>query len=187
MRRRVKGAMKTVVVVAIAVGAFSALPPSSWRKAEHTMRRHFRSIEMMIRPVAERAADWIHRQNHSLRDRFDAIEDVFEAVAGTRKEERGACPAHPCCWCVSGSGAGSGRPHSRCGWSTGSSSRNRRARERAELPGGWPALVLRLRGDAGRPRRPSLQQIRSQPTTAKHDRPQPTLQSNSSIGTSAPC
>ena len=86
MRRRVKGAIKKVVVVAIAVGAFSALPPSSWREAEGTMRRHVRSVEMMIRPVAERAVDWIDRQTHSLRDRFDAIEDGFEAVAGTRKE-----------------------------------------------------------------------------------------------------
>ena len=51
------------------------------------MRRQFGSVEMLVRPVAERGADWIDRQTHSLRDRFNAIEDGIEAVAGTRKEE----------------------------------------------------------------------------------------------------
>ena len=87
MRRRIKGAMKTVVVIALAAGAFAALPPSTWREAEGTMRRHFGSVEMMVISMAERAVDWIDRQIHSLRDRFDAIEDGFAAIAGTRKEE----------------------------------------------------------------------------------------------------
>ena len=34
MRRRVKRAVKTVIVVVIAVGAIASVPPSTWREAE---------------------------------------------------------------------------------------------------------------------------------------------------------
>ena len=78
--------MKTVVVVAIAVGAFAALPPSAWREAEGTTRRHVGAVEKMVGPAAERAADWIDRLTHSLRDQPGAIEDDFGSVTGTRKE-----------------------------------------------------------------------------------------------------
>ena len=84
MRRWVKGATKTVILIAIAAGAIAAAPPSTWREAEDALRRHFQSVEAMARPVAERSADWFERQTHALRDRLGGA----EVGAGDNSEAR---------------------------------------------------------------------------------------------------
>ena len=47
MRRWVKGATKTVILIGIAAGAVAAAPPSTWREVEDTLRRHLQSVEAM--------------------------------------------------------------------------------------------------------------------------------------------
>ena len=74
MRRWVKGATKTMILIAIAAGAIAAVPPSTWREVEDELRRYLRSVEAMARPAAERSADWFERQTHALRDRLGGTE-----------------------------------------------------------------------------------------------------------------
>ena len=74
MRRWVKGATKTVILIAIAAGAIAAAPSSMWREAEDALRRHLRSVEAMAGPAAERSAEWFERQAHALRDRLGGTE-----------------------------------------------------------------------------------------------------------------
>ena len=87
MRRRVKRAVKTGVVVVIAVGAIASVPPSTWREAEDVLRWHVRSIEAMARPAAERSADWFERQKHALRVRLGGIEMGAGNAADVRRVE----------------------------------------------------------------------------------------------------
>ena len=87
MRRRVKRAVKTGIVVVIAVGAIASVPPSTWREAEDVLRWHVRSIEAMTRPAAERSADWFERQKHALRVRLGGIEMGAGNAADVRRVE----------------------------------------------------------------------------------------------------
>ena len=89
MRRRVKRAVKTVILVVIGVGAIASVAPSTWREAEDEMRRRLRSIEAMARPPTERSADWFERQKqkHRLRDRLGGIEIGAGNAAEVRKVE----------------------------------------------------------------------------------------------------
>ena len=87
MRRRVKRAVKTVIVAVITVAAIASVPPSTWREAEDVLRWHVRSIEAMARPAAERSADWFERQKHALRVRLGGIEMGAGNAAEVRKVE----------------------------------------------------------------------------------------------------
>ena len=87
MRRRVKRAVKTGVVVVIAVGAIASVPPSTWREAEDVLRWHVRSIEATARPATERSADWFERQKHALRVRLGGIEMGAGNAADVRRVE----------------------------------------------------------------------------------------------------
>ena len=65
-----KGAIGSVILIVIAVGAIAVASPSAWREAEDTLRRHLRSVEAMARPAAERSAVWFERQTDALRNRM---------------------------------------------------------------------------------------------------------------------
>ena len=58
-RRTVKGTTRSIVLIAIAVGAFAMLPPSTWREFEDAVRGHVDALEEIIGPTAEQAADWL--------------------------------------------------------------------------------------------------------------------------------
>ena len=89
MRRGVKRAVNAVIVPLIAVGAIASILKSTWREAEDAMRRHLRSIEVMARPAAERAAEWIESQTHALRDRLGGTKvGTGKAEAGTEETVR---------------------------------------------------------------------------------------------------
>lgn len=85
MRRRVKRAVKTVMVPLMAVGAIALAPPSTWRETEDSMRRHLRSVEAMAGSAAKRSADWFDR--HALRDRFGGAQVGAGNSAEARTEE----------------------------------------------------------------------------------------------------
>ena len=85
MRRRVKGAMRTVI--AIAVGAIASVQPSAWREAESAMHRHHRSVEVLARPAAERSAELFERQTHALRDRLGGTGVGAGKAVDPRKDE----------------------------------------------------------------------------------------------------
>ena len=70
MGRRMKGAIGSVILIVVAVGAIAVASPSAWREAEDTLRWHLRSVEAMARPAAERSADWFERQTDALRYRL---------------------------------------------------------------------------------------------------------------------
>ena len=57
-----------VVLVAIAVGAFAALPPSTWRNVERMVRGHLDTLEEAVGPVAERTAVWFADGAGAVRD-----------------------------------------------------------------------------------------------------------------------
>ena len=82
-----KRAVKTGVVVVIAVGAIALVPPSTWRETEDVLRWHVRSIEAMARPAAERSVDWFERQKHALRVRLGGIEMGAGNAADVRRVE----------------------------------------------------------------------------------------------------
>ena len=86
MRRapwRVKRAAKTVILLAIAVAAAAAFPPSIWRDAEHAVLRHIEPVEDMVWPAAERTAEWLDRQVRAVRYRLEAIEGASQTAAET--------------------------------------------------------------------------------------------------------
>ena len=87
MRRRLKRAVKTVIVIAIAVGAIASVPPSTWREAEGALRRHVRSVETLVQPAAARSAQWFESQTQALRGRLGRIEVGAGKTAGPRKEQ----------------------------------------------------------------------------------------------------
>ena len=87
MRRWVKGATRTVILIVIAVGVIAVAPPSTWREAEDALRRHLRSVEAMARPAAERSADWFERQTHALRDRLGGTEVGTGDNSAARQKE----------------------------------------------------------------------------------------------------
>ena len=139
MRRGVKRAVNTVIVPLIAVGAIASILKSTWREAEDAMRRHLRSIEVMARPAAERAAEWIESQTHALRDRLGGAQvGTGKAEARTEETVRIARAA--------GAVAGSARVIDGDTLDVGGVrirfSRDRCAGERAELPSrGQPVVV----------------------------------------------
>ena len=61
MRRRMKGAIRSVILIVIAVGAIAVASPSAWREAEDALRGHLRSVEAIARPAAKRSAHWFER------------------------------------------------------------------------------------------------------------------------------
>lgn len=61
---------RALVLVAIAVGAFAALPPSVWHDAERLAQGHLGALEEAVAPAAERAADWFAGGKGALRDAF---------------------------------------------------------------------------------------------------------------------
>ena len=87
MRRWVKGATKTVILIAIAAGVIAAAAPSTWREAEDALRRHLQSVEAMARPAAERSAEWFERQTHELRDRLGGTEVGAGDNSAARQKE----------------------------------------------------------------------------------------------------
>ena len=87
MRRWVKGATTTAILIAIAAGAIATAPPSAWREAEDVLRRHLRSVEAMARPAADRSAQWFERQTHALRDRLGGSEAGAGDYSAARQKE----------------------------------------------------------------------------------------------------
>ena len=71
-RRRLttKRRIGTLVLAAIAAGAFAALPPSTWRDAQRLMQGRLDVLEEAIRPVAERATHWLADGASTLREAF---------------------------------------------------------------------------------------------------------------------
>ena len=70
-RRRVRAAVRRtrmVLPVAIAVGAFAALPPSTWRNMEGMVRGHLDTLEEAVGPAAQRTADWFVGGAGAVRD-----------------------------------------------------------------------------------------------------------------------
>ena len=65
-----KGAIGSVILIMVAVGAIAVASLPAWREAEDALRRHVRSVEAMARPAAERSADWFERQTDALRKRL---------------------------------------------------------------------------------------------------------------------
>ena len=87
MRRRAKRAVKTIIMLVMAVGAIATVPPSIWRGAEDALRRHVHSFEAIARPAAERSADWFERQTHGLRERSGGVGAESGTASQARKEE----------------------------------------------------------------------------------------------------
>lgn len=58
------------VLVAIAVRAFAALPPSTWRDIECLAREHLDVLEEVVAPAAEHAANRLDDGEGALRDAF---------------------------------------------------------------------------------------------------------------------
>ena len=54
-----KGTTRSIVLIAIAVGAFAMPPPSTWREFEDAVRGHVNAPEEIIGPTAEQEADWL--------------------------------------------------------------------------------------------------------------------------------
>ena len=87
MRRRMKRAITSAILIAIAVGATAVASPSAWREAEDAMRGHLRSVEAIARPAAERSADWFERQTDALRNRLGGTQVGVGKAAEARKLE----------------------------------------------------------------------------------------------------
>ena len=72
-RRRVRAAVprtRMVVLVAIAVGALAAVPPSTWRNVEGMVRGHLDTLGEAVGPAAQRTADWFAGGAGAVRDAF---------------------------------------------------------------------------------------------------------------------
>ena len=67
-RRTAKRTTRTLALVVIAVTAFAALPPSTWRDVERLAQGHLDVLEKAIAPAAGRAADWLAGGEGALRD-----------------------------------------------------------------------------------------------------------------------
>ena len=70
-RRRARAAVRKtrmVVLIAITVGAFAALPPSTWHSVEHMVRGHLDTLEEVVGPAAERTAVWFADGAGAVRD-----------------------------------------------------------------------------------------------------------------------
>ena len=57
-------------LVAIVAGAFAALPPSTWRDAQHLVQGRLDALKEAIGPATEQAADWLADGAGAVRDAF---------------------------------------------------------------------------------------------------------------------
>ena len=62
--------MRMLVLAAIAVGTFAALPPSTWHDIERLTQGHLDVLEEAFVPAAEHAANWFDDGEGALRDAF---------------------------------------------------------------------------------------------------------------------
>ena len=82
-----KGAIRSVILIAIAVGAIAVASPSAWREAEDALRGHLRSVEAIARPAAKRSAHWFERQTDAFRNRLGGAQVGVGEAAEARKLE----------------------------------------------------------------------------------------------------
>ncbi len=71
-RRTTRRTRWILVLVAIAAGAFAALPASTWRDAQRMMQGPLDVLEEALGPVAKRAAHWLADGAGTLREVFGA-------------------------------------------------------------------------------------------------------------------
>ena len=139
-RRTVKGAIWSLVLIAVAVGAvavgaFAMLPPSPWRDVERAVRGHLGTLEETVGPRSARRtglprgkersatlsgrearARWsLDRRGSSTARRSRSAGRASECTASTRRRAGRAAARGPALALRPGGRPGNGPPHRRAG------------------------------------------------------------------------